>query len=60
MNRVTNIALSGAVAVGAFALGLIVEKAFVHKGFMDELRKRLKRVTEESKEATGAVFPLTI
>ncbi len=52
MDYKTNIALSGAIAVGAFVLGLVVERAFVHKGFLDETRKMLKRRLAEFSNAT--------
>jgi hypothetical protein len=52
MSRGTNLALSGAVAVAAFILGFIVDKAFLHKGFMDETRKLIKRRMKKYREAT--------
>jgi hypothetical protein len=51
MNPGITLSLIDAIPVGAFVLGFIVEKAFVHKGFKDETRKTLQRIKEGYREA---------
>ena len=51
MNPGLTLAMIDAIPVGAFILGFIVDKAFVHKSFKNEARRTLESIKEGYREA---------